>query len=52
MSYTIRVECCVCGKYVRDKDGGTEPNLISHTYCSECLLKVKAEIAEYCKTTK
>lgn len=39
MAYKIRIECCYCGKYMGEKDGGTEPGMISHSYCPKCLNK-------------
>lgn len=43
MSYPIKIVCCVCGKVIGEKPGGTEPNTVSHTYCSKECAKTSLE---------
>ena len=35
------VQCCDCKKVIREKPG---PDLISHTWCDKCVIKVKKQL--------
>lgn len=52
MSYMIEMKCCVCKKYLGEKEGGNRPGIISHGYCDDCLVKAKVEIKEFLKNKK
>lgn len=52
MSYMIKIKCCICKKHFGNKKGGNEPNMVSHGYCEDCLIKVEAEIKEFFKNKK
>lgn len=37
------VQCCDCKKVIREKPG---PDLITHTWCDKCVIKVKKQLWE------
>ena len=42
--HRIEVRCCDCGQHMGWKDGGSEPGLVSHSYCPVCKKAAYAQL--------
>ena len=52
MSEKIEVICCVCGKYLGEKNAGKARGGVSHAFCKDCLEAWRQEQLQYIQERK